>query len=169
MNKQELQIRKLLKDFIKEIDINMTIKKDKEFYASILERQVGIAYNHFIKPPISENRLHKKVLREMGIDFDITTTLYYLLHEIGHIQSAKKYGQDIYNRIENYLNENEKLIEIENELEKLRLYKRITLELDADNYAYNYYLNNKKRLKKLDKELRKIRKQTTWLFIKKMI
>jgi hypothetical protein len=160
MNKQELQIRKLLKEFIKEIDINMTIKKDKEFYASILEKQLGIAYNHFINPPNSENRLHRKVLREMGIDFDITTTLYYLLHEIGHIQSAKRYGQDIYNRIENYLNENEKLTQIENDLEQLRLYKKITLERDADDYAYKFYLNNKKRLKKLDRELREIRKQT---------
>jgi hypothetical protein len=156
MNKKTLAIRKELKEFIKTIDPNMTLKSDKEFYASILERKVGVNYDHFINPPLSENRLHRKVLRENGIDFDISTTLYYLLHEIGHIESSKKYGQDIYNRIENYINENNKLVEMESELEKLRLYKKITLELEADNYAYNYYLNNKKQLRLLQQKLRKI-------------
>jgi hypothetical protein len=156
MTQQEKQIRKLIKEFMNRIDNTIKIKKGKEFFELLETNEINVVYKEFIKPK-KDDEYHIQVLKEKGYDLDIGINVFYLLHELGHIKTYKNYGtkrkailNDYYKKIDE-LNENDFV-------KRLRLYKNIKMEKDADLFAYLFYKNYYKVVKDFDNKIKELSK-----------
>jgi Zn-dependent peptidase ImmA (M78 family) len=156
MTNKEKQIRKLVKDFIKQIDSEIKIKKGKEFYAQLETNEIFIVYNEMIKPN-KDDKYHIQVLSELGYNIDIGTNTFYLLHELGHLKTYKQYGKNKQKILSDYINQSHSIRE-KDFLKSLRLYKNIKMEKDADLFAYKYYKNNYNFVKDFDRKLKELSK-----------
>jgi hypothetical protein len=98
---------------------------------------------------------HLQVMRENGLLLDIMLPTYILLHEIGHVKMYEHYANP---RKLNYEYEKNMDYIVKNYrgLDRLRLYKALKLERDADRYAYDYYLHNYEKVKAFDKKIRSL-------------
>jgi transposase len=156
MTQQEKQVRKLIKEFINQIDNTIKIKKGKEFYALLETNEINVVYKEFIKPK-KEDKYHIQVLQEKGYNLDIGINVFYLLHELGHIKTYKAYGKNKQKVLQDYYNKINELKE-KSFVKRLRLYKNIKMERDADLFAYLFYKNFYKMVKDFDNKLKELSK-----------
>ena len=98
---------------------------------------------------------HLQVMRENGLVIDIMLPTYILLHEIGHIKMYRTYKRK--KRLELAYERNmEYIVANYQGLERLRRYKALKLERDADRFAYYYYLHNYDMIKSFDKKIKSL-------------
>ena len=94
-------------------------------------------------------------MRENGLVIDIMLPTYILLHEIGHIKMYRTYKRK--KRLELAYERNmEYIVANYQGLERLRRYKALKLERDADKFAYYYYLHNYDMIKSFDKKIKSL-------------
>jgi hypothetical protein len=98
---------------------------------------------------------HIQVMKEKGFIIDIMLPTYILLHEIGHVKMREQYANA---KLLDYHYDYEvnKLVKEYQGLERLRKYKSLKLEHDADRYAYNYYIHNYDKVKIFDNIIREM-------------
>lgn len=96
---------------------------------------------------------HLQVMRENGLLLDIMLPTYILLHEIGHVKMRERYMNPRKLDYE-YEKNMDYIVKNHYGLDRLRLYKALKLERDADRYAYSFYLHNYEKIKAFDKKIR---------------
>ena len=102
------------------------------------------------------NRTHKQLYEtQRAIKFDeLDYNTFALLHEIGHVMSREKY-ENLERAIANSdtamhnFKINHPYATMQEELEH---YMELPLEMDADNWAHNYYMNNKEKVLRFQKK-----------------
>ena len=98
---------------------------------------------------------HIHIMKENGLIIDILLPTYILLHEIGHVKMRQTYkNPKVLDR--RYAFNVNRIVQQHEGLERLRLYKKLKLERDADRYAYDYYLHNYPKVKAFDNHVRHI-------------
>lgn len=98
---------------------------------------------------------HIQVMKENGMLIDILLPTYILLHEIGHVKMRQTYKNPKVLDKRYAFNVN-RIVQKHKGLERLRLYKKLKLEKDADQYAYDYYIHNYPKVKAFDNYVRKL-------------
>lgn len=148
MRTMELKIRR----FINKIDPTIRVVfHDGAMESASLEKTIFVNIDEFLY--IFDNECeHLQVLREKGMLIDILLPVYILLHEVGHIKTIKKYVSPR-GMLRQY-KEKSKIVSKYKGIERLRMYKKIHLEKDADEYAYNFYIHNYDFVKQFDNEIR---------------
>lgn len=98
---------------------------------------------------------HIQVMKENGYVIDIMLPTYILLHEVGHVKMYERYKNK--KRLEHIYEKSVKEIVANYQgLERLRRYKALKLERDADRFAYNYYIHNYEHIKSFDNKIRSL-------------
>lgn len=96
---------------------------------------------------------HIQVMKENGLIIDIMLPTYILLHEIGHVKMYERYTNA--RRLDYEYEKNmDYIVKNYQGLERLRLYKALKLERDADMFAYSYYLHNYDKVKAFDNKIK---------------
>lgn len=151
-------------NFFRHIDKSIKIDLNKEFEYNILYNTIFIGLEKFLAPGHIENVTHKKLLKEMGYDYEsyCDYQTFCLIHEMGHKIMSNLYGENFWKMIDNYnkqVNKNRQSYEYSfmtyEELQ--RKYMKLDLEKDANDWAMLFILENPDIVKQFDK-----------LFIKKV-
>jgi len=147
------RLLELLNQFAHSINDNIEVVEGMLFESDMIQRTVFVDLDNL---HAEDDEVHLQVMREMGYLIDINLYTYSFLHEIGHIMTSNKYSQ-IVPILRSYIKRVEKLEDLDAEpVEIARVYKRLQLERDADEFAYQYYLHNYEAVKQLDKEILKL-------------
>jgi len=148
-------LKKEIKDFVKEIDPSVFVQFHRgNMESDNLSKTVYININEFVYEPNDES-LHLQVMKENGLITDILLPTYILLHEIGHVVSFQKYMAKRA-LLRQYSNQVINIYENLKGLERMRAYKKLKLEKDADNFAYKFYLHNYEFVKGFDQKVREL-------------
>ena len=150
---KRVQLLELLKDFARSIDNSIEVVDGFLFESDMVTREVFVDLDNLHS---EDDDVHLQAMRELGYLLDINLYTYSFLHEIGHIMSSVKYSQ-IVPMLRQYRKQVDKLEDWDAEdIEVARAYKRLRLERDADEYAYQYYLHNYESVKELDQAIQKL-------------
>lgn len=146
------EIIEVIEKFAHTIDPEIEVYDHEEFASDILSKAIFINTDEFFEDtPLME--IHKKLLKELGYKIDISIPVHAILHEIGHIVMAERYHNPalellFYNMAVDRIAQKE--IEV---IDKIREYKGLALEVDADEFAYDFYTRYPKKVKALQKEI----------------
>lgn len=143
---------KVIDKFVQEIDPEIEVEEGDEFESDVFNKVVYAAIDEYFFV-YEDEVLHQILLKEKGYNLEISLQMFSILHEIGHIMTISKYKDKLdkameYDRLRFNLIKTHK-----NSLNLLREYKKLDLEVDADEYAYAYYQENKEKVLELDKKL----------------
>lgn len=148
MNEKALK-RKIVK-FVKSIDKEICVVFHDDGMESMpLQKIIFVDLEDFIFIH-SDEEIHRKVLKQKGYIIDIMIPTYYILHEIGHIETLKQQVAK-FGLIRQYMRCSSKVKGLTEE--NLKRYKQNRLEQLADNYAYNYYLHNYKKVQDFNQKI----------------
>lgn len=149
MRKIELEIRRFVYKVNPKIRV---VFHDNSMESDSLNGTIFLNIDEFLYL-FDDEKAIKQVLKENGMIFDVMLPTFMVLHEIGHVQTIKKYRSPI-RQLMLYSKGCDKLVEIGNPYEKLKKYYQLKLEKDANNYAYNFYLHNYNFVKQFDEKIR---------------
>jgi hypothetical protein len=142
--------------FVRSIEPSIKVVfHDGAWESDIIGKQVFVNIDDFFFSFTDENE-HLEIMRENGFVVDVMLPTYILLHEVGHIMSAKNYKRSPMLMLDEYEKSVNGLVKHFRGLELLRKYKALKLERDADRYAYDYYIHNYKKVKALDSAIQEI-------------
>jgi len=148
-------LEKEIKEFTKQVSPETFVNFHKGFMESdVMTRQIFVNTDEFIYE-FNDEKLHLQIMKENGLITDILLPTYILLHEIGHVVSFKKY---VAKRalLRQYETQMLRIYSNLRGLERMREYKKLKLERDADNFAYSYYLHNYDFVKAFDNKVREL-------------
>jgi hypothetical protein len=148
-NKLERQIVRLVRAIDKNIGV---VFHDEHMESESQNKRIFINTDEFAYV-FSDEADHLQVMRENGLLLDILLPTYILLHEIGHVKMYERYAEPSKLNQE-YEKNMEYIVRNHEGLDRLRLYKALKLERDADLFAYNYYLHNYEKVKAFDNKVR---------------
>jgi hypothetical protein len=149
------KLKKEIKEFIKKVSPETFVNFHKgNMESDVMTREIFVNIDEFLYE-FEDEKSHLQIMKENGLITDILLPTYILLHEIGHVVSFKKY---VAKRalLRQY---NTQVVNIYNTLKglkRMREYKKLKLERDADNFAYNYYLHNYNFVKEFDNKIREL-------------
>ena len=148
------KLEKMIRNFVRRIDPEIRVVfHDDHMESDPINKTVFVNIDEFLFI-WEDEQYHMAVLKEKGMYFDILLPIFMVLHEIGHIETIKKYSSPK-SMLRKYINNCENIQGIKN-INDLRKYKHLQLEKDADEYAYKFYLHNYNFVKKFDDEVRDI-------------
>jgi hypothetical protein len=148
-------LEKEIRDFVKEIDPSVFVQFHRgNMESDNLSKTVYIDTDEFVYE-FDDESLHLQVMRENGLITDILLPTYILLHEIGHVVSFQKY---VAKRalLRQYSSQVVNIYNTLKGLDRMRAYKNLKLEKDADNFAYKFYLHNYEFVKAFDQKVREL-------------
>lgn len=146
-------LQREIRKFVRQINPNIKIVFGGEVMESDnLNETVFINADEFLYQ-YDDEKNHLQVMKEKGFIIDIMLPTYTLLHEIGHVVAFKNYlaKRALLSQYQNQVNG---IVKNLKGIERLRAYKNLKLEKDADEWAYIYYLHNYKFVKSFDEKVR---------------
>jgi hypothetical protein len=146
--------RKILA-FVRSIDPSISVEfHDGSMESESINKRIFINIDEFLYTYDDEPD-HIQVMKENGFVIDIMLPTYILLHEIGHVKMRERYKNP--SALEQqYDYQVNKIVSNYQGLDRLRRYKALKLERDADKYAYDYYLHNYDKVKVFDDIIKKL-------------
>ena len=144
----------ILKEFIHSIDKDIDIQYTYDYSSNMFDKIIYIG----LGDRDIQNHLNDYLKIDIGYDYFeyCTSTTWSILHELGHIMSVSG-NTSLESEFEAY-SESIKAIQLNDELspyEKVKHYMELPLEVKANKWAYEYLMNNKSKIKKLEKEMYK--------------
>lgn len=148
------KIERKIKSFVRSIDPSIQVMfHDGAMESEAQNKRIFINVDEFLYV-FDDEPDHIQVMKEKGYIIDIMLPTYILLHEIGHVKMFEQYpNRAVLNR--QYEIEVDRVVKKYEGIERLRQYKNLKLERDADKFAYNYYLHNYEKVKKFDALMKK--------------
>ena len=145
------QIIKLIRKVDPSISVNF---HDGNMESESINSKIFVNVDEFLHI-YDDEKDQLQVMKENGYIIDIMLPTYILLHEIGHIQRYRTYKNK--KRLGMMYEKNMKYIVDNYEgVDRLRRYKALKLERDADKFAYKYYLHNYDMIKSFDDKIKTI-------------
>ena len=146
--------RKILA-FVRSIDPSISVEfHDGSMESESINKRIFVNIDEFLYTYDDEPD-HIQVMKENGFVIDIMLPTYILLHEIGHVKMRERYKNP--SALEQqYDYQVNKIVSNYQGLDRLRRYKALKLEQDADKYAYDYYLHNYDKVKVFDDIIKKL-------------
>jgi len=148
------KLERLIRNFIYKINPQIKVVFSDFTESQSLEKIVFFDINDFIFES-NDEFCHYISLRKKGMILDILLCTFMILHEIGHIQTISKYKNPIA-ILTQYQKRVDNLLFIQSDFAQLQEYKKLQLEKDADNFAYNFYLHNYNLVKDFDNKVREL-------------
>lgn len=146
------EIFNLYVEYAQKIDSEIELEEGDTFSSDTFNRVAYLGLDEFFYKYDDED-YHNIIMKEMGYIIDISLQTYAFLHELGHIITIDKYDNwlDVSNEYYrmNFAIVNSKM----DRLSQLRAYKKLPLELDADEWAYRHYQENKDAVMELDRKI----------------
>ena len=143
----------ILKEFIHSIDKDIDIQYTYNYSSNMFDKIIYIG----LGDRDIQNHLMDYIKLDMGYNYYkyCSSTVWSILHELGHILTASdkdvlevefnRYNKDIESIIKSNVSP----------YEKIKRYMLLPLEKKANDWAYEYLLNNKDKIKRLEKEMLK--------------
>lgn len=149
------QLKREIIRLVRKIDPSISVNfHDGNMESESVNNKIFINLDEFLYTYDDEPD-HLQVMRENGLVIDIMLPTYILLHEIGHIKMYRTYKSK--KRLELAYERNmEYIVSNYHGLDRLRRYKALKLERDADKFAYYYYLHNYDMIKSFDKKIKSL-------------
>jgi ABC-type proline/glycine betaine transport system ATPase subunit len=148
-NKLQREILRLVRAIDREISV---VFHDGSMESESVNKRIYINVDEFAFVYDDEPD-HIQVMKENGFVIDIMLPTYILLHEIGHVKMYERY-QNPRKLDYEYEKNMDYIVKNYQGLERLRLYKALKLERDADMFAYSYYLHNYDKVKAFDNKVK---------------
>lgn len=148
------KIKKEIKKFVKSVDKDVKVVfHDGNMESDSLNSTIYINIDEYLYEHDDE-QLHLNVLKGNNMFIDVLLPTFIILHEVGHVVSSRKYKtKRIFDQYEKQV---DSLVKRYEGIELLKKYKSLKVEKDADEYAYNYYLHNYKKVKAFDEKIKSI-------------
>lgn len=150
-NKLQREIIKLVRAIDKNIGV---VFHDGFMESESINKRIYINLDEF-SYVFDDEPQHLQVMKENGFVIDVLLPTYILLHEIGHVKMYERYANPRKMDYE-YEKNMDYIVKNYEGLDRLRHYKALKMERDADLFAYNYYLHNYERVKAFDNMVRQM-------------
>jgi hypothetical protein len=146
------KIENMIRKFVSQVEPNVrVIFHDGDMESDSLNAVIYINVDEFLYT-FSDEKNHLQIMRENGLLTDILVPTFIVLHEIGHVATARNYKtKRVFDQYEKQV---DGLVKRYKGLELLRKYKGLKVEREADKFAYNYYLHNYNFVKDFDNQIR---------------
>jgi pantothenate kinase len=150
------QSTKLLKDFLEKINVR-GVRVRNTYNMSNADMYDNIIYYN----PKGESKELEKIVsdiyKDKNHDIKISQTTYAFFHELGHLLS-----KDEIDDLDEMMSEYDQIVTlicltIKDEKEQMIAYRKVELEMLADEYAYKVYKQYENLAIKLDKKLKALR------------
>ncbi len=147
-----------IRNFVRTIDENIFIDfKCRYFECDWTINTIYIPIHDFMFEMANESIIND-ILKENSIHHGLMTPMFSILHEVGHIMTIPNYTSPK-SAMRQHQHKVEGLRNLFETLEKdeiLRKYKGLKVERDADEWAYNFYKENRLMLHEVNNKIRKI-------------